>query len=104
MLRKGSTLPSSSLPVSTLIDAGQLPRLAGIDGIEPGVGMLTAQKGHVIHAGQLDVVEEAAVTLDQRDRLVRDHRRADHPLIDEARIRHQANSLRAAASTASTMA
>ena len=104
MLRNGSTLPSSSLPVSTLMMPGSFRASLDIDGIEPGVGVLAAQKRHVVHARQLDVVEKAAVALDQRDRLVGDHRRPDHPLIDEAGIRHHASSLRAAARMASTMA
>ena len=92
MLRNGSTLPSSSLPVSTLMTPGSFRAFADIDRVEPGVGMLAAQKRHVVHARQLDVVEKAAVTLDQRDCLVGNHRRSNHPLIDEARIRHQTNS------------
>ena len=63
-----------------LDDAGQLSRLGGIDGIKPGVGVLAAQERHVVHARQLDVVEKAAIALDQRDRLVGDDRRPNHPL------------------------
>ena len=70
MLRNGSTLPSSSWPVSTLMTPGKAPRLGGVDRFQPRVRMLAAQKRHVIHAGQLDVVEETAVALDQRHRLV----------------------------------
>ncbi len=66
--------------------------------------VLAAQERHVVHALQLDVVEEAAEALDQRDGLVGQNRRAHRALIDEALIRHHANSLRATASTASTMA
>ena len=36
------------------------------------MGVLAAQKSHVVHAGQMDVVEEAAVAFDQRDRFVGD--------------------------------
>ena len=75
------------------------------------MGMLAAQKSHMVHAGQIDVVEEAAVAFDQRDRFVGQHRRTDRFLIDEARVRHHAISRffeacasRATASTESTMA
>ncbi len=73
--------------------SGQFPRLTGVDRTEAGVGMLTAQKGYVVRARQPDIIEEAAFALDQRDCLVRQHRRANGPLIDEARIRHQTNPL-----------
>ena len=85
-------LAEQLLACEHLDDAGQLPRLPDIDRVEAGVRMLAAQKRQVVHARQLDVVEKAAVTLDQRDCLVRNHRRSNRPLIDEARIRHQTNS------------
>src|SRR5579862_9262891 len=57
------------------------------------MGVLAAQKRDVVHAGQPNVVEEAAVALDQWDSLVGHHRRPDGLLIDEARIRHRTSSL-----------
>ncbi len=75
------------------------------------MGVLAAQKSHMVHTGQIDVVEKAAVAFDQRDRFVGQHRRTDRFLIDEARVRHHAISCffeacasRATASTESTMA
>ena len=72
-------LPQQLLAGQHFDHAGQFPRLAGVDRAQPGVGMLAAQEGHVIHARQLDIVQETAVALDQRDGLVRQHRRARRP-------------------------
>ena len=48
--------------------AGQSARFRRIDRADTRMGMLAAQKSHVVHARQADIVEEAAVAFDQRDR------------------------------------
>ena len=91
--------------------AGQGAGLRGVDRADTRMRVLAAQKSHVVHARQADVVEEAAVAFDQRDRFVGHYRRADRSLIDETCIRHRADThssmvlaCRATASTESTIA
>src|SRR6185437_4761808 len=47
------------------VHAGDLPRLAGVDGLDAGVRQRAAQDLHVQHAGQRDVVGVVALAADE---------------------------------------
>jgi hypothetical protein len=47
------------------VDARDVPRLAGVDGLDPRVGQRAAQDLHVQHAGQGDVVGVVALAADE---------------------------------------